>query len=332
MRQSRSVRVVLGVLLTAAMSVSGVGTAAAVGAAGVGAGGVDAEAVGTERAGDEFVDTGAGAADRTSAPRGRLDLVVLGDSFASGVGNTPYLADSGKCKRSDDAYGPLLAKLKAIRLQAFVACSGATTTQVSGIGPNGTEAPQVDSITRRTDVVTVQALGNDYFVGEIETICLTGECTPSTTLRNGQTIQQVIDSIPVTGPGLLDALYTAIQDRLDTTGSRARVVVTDYPSLFGDGGEVCSAVMTAGELAIAQQMVTALNGVIKEAARRHHLRHAPVSALFEGHDLCSAAPAIYLFTPPGTPGAPAEDPGGALHPNRFGQLLYALAVGRQLLF
>ncbi|MGS0688087.1 SGNH/GDSL hydrolase family protein [Nakamurella sp. GG22] len=327
MRQRRSVRVILGVLLTAAMSVSGVGTTAAVDIAAV-----DAKAVGIERVGADFVDTGAGAADRASARRGPLDLVVLGDSFASGVGNTPYIAKSGKCKRSDDAYGPLLAQLRAIRLQAFVACSGATTTQVSGIGPNGTEAPQIESITRRTDVVTVQALGNDYFVGEIETLCLTGECTPSTTLRNGQTIQQVLDSIPRTGPGLLDALYSAIEDRLDSTGSRARVVVTDYPSLFGDGGGVCSAVMTAGELAIAEQMVTALNGVIKEAARRHHLRYAPVSALFEGHDLCSATPAIYLFTLPGTPGAPAQDPGGALHPNRFGQLLYALAVGRQLLF
>lgn len=311
MRRGRSVRVFLKVLLTAALVVSVSGTA---------------EAVGTHRSGAESA-----TADRASAHHGPLDLVVLGDSFASGVGNTPYLADSGECKHSDDAYGPLLANLRSVRLQAFVACSGATTTQVSGIGPNGTEPPQIDSITRRTDVVTVQALGNDYFVGEIETICLTGECTPATVLRNGSTIQQVLDSIPKTGPGLLDTLYGKIEQRLRTTGSRARVVVTDYPSLFGNGGGVCNVVMTAGELTIAQQMVTALDAVIKDGARRHHFRYAPVSSLFDGHDLCSATPAIYLFTPPGTPGAPAEDAGGALHPNRFGQLLYAFAIGRQLL-
>lgn len=258
-----------------------------------------------------------------------LDLVVLGDSFASGVGNTPYLPYSGECKRSKAAYGPTLARLDGVRLQAFVACSGATTTEVSGIGPNK-ERPQINSINRRTDVVTVQALGNNYFFSEISAICLKGECTPTTPLTNGKTIKEVIDSIPETGPRLLDALYRKIHHRLRTTGSHARVIVTDYPSLFGDGGGVCSTVMTPGELMIAEQMVTALDRVIKDAARRHHFRYAPVRALFEGRDLCSATPAIYLFTSPGSAGAPAEDPQGALHPNGFGQLLYALAIGRQL--
>jgi len=49
-------------------------------------------------------------------------LVVLGDSFASGVGNYPYQDNTNPCKRSDISYGPILDRLRLVHLQAFVAC------------------------------------------------------------------------------------------------------------------------------------------------------------------------------------------------------------------
>jgi hypothetical protein len=261
------------------------------------------------------------------------NLVVLGDSFASGVGNTPYIVESGKCKRSNSAYGPLLASFHVVTLQAFVACSGATTTQVLGTGPNGTEAPQIDSIARDTDVVTVQALGNDFFVGEILFICLTTECAPSTVLKDGHTVQQTIDSIPALGKVRLDALYGSIKEKMEDVGSDARVIVTDYPSLFGQGGGICTGIISPTELGVAQQFVDYLNRAIKDAAQRNGFRLAAVSSLFKRHDVCGSSPAIYLPLPPGRfPASSDPDGGGVLHPNRFGQALYAAAIGRQLLF
>ncbi len=108
------------------------------------------------------------------------NLVVLGDSFASGVGNPPYVPPDNPCKRSNNAYGPLLEAQGLVKLQAFVACSGATTNQVWGPGPNG-ETPQIDSITMDTDVVTVQALGNDFAVGAIERLCFAPPIPPTPT-------------------------------------------------------------------------------------------------------------------------------------------------------
>src|SRR6476659_2208752 len=89
------------------------------------------------------------------------DLVALGDSFAAGSGNTPYIDEA--CGRSASAaYPEVLARYRLVDLEAFVACGGATTAQVWGPGPHG-EPPQIDSISADTDVVTVQALGNDFF-------------------------------------------------------------------------------------------------------------------------------------------------------------------------
>jgi hypothetical protein len=73
---------------------------------------------------------------------------------------------------------------------------------------------------------------------------------------------------------------------------------------------------------------------VRDAAQRHHFRFAAVDSLFRGHDGCGLLPAIYPPLPPnfGPPASPDLDGGGALHPNQFGQALYATAVGKRLFF
>jgi len=272
------------------------------------------------------------------------NLVVLGDSFASGVGNLPYLPreDPSACKRSNSAYGPLLARLHLVTLQAFVACSGATTAEVSGPGPNADEpTPQIDAITKDTDVLTVQALGNDFFVGAIEALCFRPDvivnCTPDTafpagTPLSGLTVGAIVGSIPSQAPAKLEALYDAIDGKLGDH-SKARVVTLGYPNIVGNGGPFCPGVTTE-ETQIAAQMVAALNTAIKNASRLHGYRYAPVDALFRGHDGCAGLLAVYPPLPPsfGFPASQDPDGGGALHPNRLGQSFYAAAVAKQLFF
>lgn len=269
-----------------------------------------------------------------------LDLVVLGDSFASGVGNVPY-RDASKCNQSNDAFGPLLARTRLVTLQAFVACSGATTAQVWGSGPNG-EPPQIDSITSETDAVAVLALGNDFYVGAIEALCFRPDvirnCTvdtsfPSDHPLSGLTIGAIISSITEDGPDKLDQLYDRIDQKLRDVHSTARVITPDYPNIVGNGGPFCPGV-SAEEVIFTASMVNALSVVIRDAARDHGYRHAPVGPLFRGHDACRGWLGIYPPLPPSFGFPASQDPtgGGALHPNRFGQTLYAAAVAKRLYF
>src|SRR6478609_6979095 len=121
------------------------------------------------------------------------DLVALGDSFAAGTGNTPYSDQA--CARSESAaYSELLVRLRLVALQAF---------------------------------------DNDFYFSTLAAYCL-GAVPDATCHRDqllapiGETVQQLLDSIPVDAPAKLDALYGAIKARQATVGSNARVIVVDY--------------------------------------------------------------------------------------------------------
>jgi lysophospholipase L1-like esterase len=262
--------------------------------------------------------TGQAAAD-DGDHHARPNLVALGDSFAAGVGNVPY-RDSSACKTSDAAYGPLLAAEGKVRLQAFPACSGATTVDVWTTGPLGHPA-QINSITSATNIVTVQALGNDFHVSQIEGLCVISDCSASNPL-----VQQVIASIPVAAPGLLDALYTKISA---VPGFHGRVLAIGYPNPFPRPhhavGTNCP-YMTAGELTTAQTITNLFNSQIRQAAKRHGFTYVPVNRLFRGHDMCGNSTAFYTPGPP----SPSADPEGAVHPNVLGQRLLAKAVAAKL--
>ena len=281
-------------------------------------------------------------------PRFRTpNLVVLGDSFASGVGNYPY-QDANPCKRSDIAYGPILERLHLVHLQAFVACSGATTAQVSGSGPNG-ELAQINSITGDTDVITVQALGNDFAVGAIERTCFPPmlpdgsggkDCdlnTPIDTPIGRLTVGSIIGNIPSQGLINLRALYTQI-DIKRGPNPKSVVITPGYPNIIGNGGPFCPGV-SADEIDFTAQMLNNLNTAIKTVSNEYHYRYAPVDSLFRRLDAC-AGPVfgIYPILPPSPPPyypPPASgDPdfGGVLHPNQLGQSIYAGAVAKRLLF
>jgi GDSL-like Lipase/Acylhydrolase family len=261
-------------------------------------------------------------------------VVVMGDSFAAGVGTPPYTVTNG-CKRSNAAYGKLLESYRLVRVEAFVACSGATTTQVGFTGSNG-EPPQVNSITPDTDVVTVQALGNDFAISLIEAMCFS--TVPGVNCEAGSyfpvplghplygvTVGQVVASIPSQGAAALDALYPVIRSKLVKPGAKA--IAIGYPNLLGNGGIYCAAV-TPAELAVASQIVSNLNAIIQDRAKFWGFKFIAVDRLFRGWDACGLFNAIYPPLPPGSSPAASTDPEGqgVLHPNRLGHAIYAGAL------
>jgi lysophospholipase L1-like esterase len=100
--------------------------------------------------------------------------IALGDSYSSGDGLAPYVAGSGSCDRSPEAYPNLAAKRLRIDSLLFLACSGATIDQIKG-----QLASTPPSELRRATLTTVTAGGNDLPLSGLIKSCI-GEVTSIT--------------------------------------------------------------------------------------------------------------------------------------------------------
>ena len=148
--------------------------------------------------------------------------VALGDSYASGVGTREYDQGSGGCQRSPHAY-PVLGAARTGDSLTFVACSGATTADVT--------ANQLSALSGSTGVVTISVGGNDAGFSAVLTECAkpgwASDCDGAIDGAQGVITGQL--------PGRLDALYADIRTRAPVAG----VAVVGYPHLFN--GEDCNA-------------------------------------------------------------------------------------------
>jgi lysophospholipase L1-like esterase len=122
-----------------------------------------------------FGGCGAAPARRLAGVRGPTcgTYVALGDSYSSGAGLSrvdPDEGDGGSCRRSSLAYPRLVAKALE-REVVHVACSGAKTAHVLGVGWQG-EPPQIERIDERTTLVTVTVGGNDVGFARVLEACI----------------------------------------------------------------------------------------------------------------------------------------------------------------
>ena len=141
--------------------------------------------------------------------------VALGDSYASGVGAGNYTAESGSCQRSTSAYPALYATNVQPASYRSVACSGATTVDVSN--------SQLSALSSTTTLVSITVGGNDVGFSSIMTTCvLYGEtqCVAS--------VQAAEDKARAQLASLLSTVYNGIRTRSPS----ARVVVVGYPVFY----------------------------------------------------------------------------------------------------
>ncbi len=92
--------------------------------------------------------------------------VALGDSYSSGNSLAPSIVTSGACARSQAAYPVVVARRLGLSKLVFVACSGATVSQVQA---------QVDHAARSislSSLVTVTAGGNDLPFTGLSEACI----------------------------------------------------------------------------------------------------------------------------------------------------------------
>lgn len=253
-----------------------------------------------------------------------VDYVAMGDSYSAGPG-LPVQVDV-PCRRSNGNYPSLLAARFQVSTFTDVTCSGARTLDVTEeqARPDGTMvAPQIEALSRDTDLVTLSIGGNDESVfNSLVTTC-----------------PQVAAEDPQGSP--CQALLAADDDMLDRQTERlasrlagivrlirqeapqAQVVVIGYPAIFPTTGPCDALPFAEGDVAWASRVVDAVVDGMRAAAENVGVRFVDLREASAGHDVCSVDPWIA--------GASASDSGAApWHPLPSGMKAMAQAVHRQL--
>ena len=227
-----------------------------------------------------------------AAPTAADEYVALGDSFSSGDGTGSYTLSSS-CKRSTYAYPSLVAQQRGNTALTFVACSGATTSDLL--------ASQIQSVTADTDIVTVTIGGNDIGFSSLVVQCTLANC--STAL---DTTRASLGS--VLGPRL-DAVYGAIGARAPD----ATVVVLGYPRMFSSSSCWGTFGISSTERTKANQLADALDQLLAARATAHGFTYRSAIQPFTGHAVCSSTAWIN--------GLNLVSTGESYHPNRNGHSL-----------
>ncbi|RJQ83113.1 SGNH/GDSL hydrolase family protein [Amycolatopsis panacis] len=207
------------------------------------------------------------------------NYVALGDSFASGVGAGDY-GNSGDCKRSANAFGPLWANAHSGTNFTFLACSGAKTGDVLN---------QISSMPANATLVTVTVGGNDAGATDVIMTCTFND--DQTCINRVNTAKSYLKN---TLPGLLDKVYAAVKAK----APNAKLVVLSYPRFYTVPGS-CAVGLSDTKRSAINSGVDALDSVLSARAAAAGAKFVDVRPAFNGHNICSAA-GDYLrsLTPP----------------------------------
>lgn len=277
----------------------------------------------------------------TEMPKAKY--VAMGDSFSSGEGNESFEpgTDVGnpsenRCHRSFEAYPHLLKDELELGSMAFVACSGATTSNLifggSGGGSWG-EGSQLNALSDDTEVVTLTIGGNDVGFSEFAKKCVSPLNWPAEDVCDEHTdvYEDITDAILNDLPSSLESVYGLILD----LAPNAEIYVGGYPIVapwmasnepFDQdcGGLYDEApTNTWGDARAAYDVVTLLNAIIETAVldtmvakstTRLHFVDVE-SGAFSGHDICETDSYFNGIDP--------FNPEYSVHPNYGGQAAYA---------
>jgi lysophospholipase L1-like esterase len=210
--------------------------------------------------------TGLAVAPANAAATG---YAALGDSYSAGVGSGSYIGSSGDCERSTLAYPYLWQQANNPSSFDFVACSGATTSDVlSG---------QLSGLNSSTGLVSISIGGNDAgFSDTMETCVLDGT---SSCLSAVATAESFINT--QLAPKL-DAVYAAIRQ----DAPNAHVVVLDYPHLYQVPGDCLFGISDTSRNAI-NGAADDLDNLINARASLAGFTFADVRSAFSAHEICS---------------------------------------------
>jgi len=215
---------------------------------------------------------------------------ALGDSYSSGVGTASYTLDSA-CKRSVYAYPYLYAQTHPGTSLAFVACSGAKTSDVLG--------PQIQAVTSTTTLVTMTIGGNDICFASLIYQCTLGECSAA--------LDRTRASLETTLGAALDQVYSTVKSR---AAFAAKIIVLGYPRVFSGASCFGTFGISSTERTKANALSDALDQTIAAHAGAGGVTYKSAIGSFTGHAVCSSSPWLN--------GLNFFNTGESYHPNRSG--------------
>lgn len=231
----------------------------------------------------------AGAADEgETAPASippPLDYVALGDSYSAASGVLPVdpLAPP-ECLRSTRNYPAVIAERTGAAL-TDVTC-GAAETRDYREAQHPDVPPQLDALSRRTDLVTMTIGGNDsgVFLDSITSCTTLGLSTAGqgSPCRDEHGSSYVDTIRQVTYPDLVRALR-AVQRR----ARRAEVAILGYPWIM-PRTEGCFAAMPVaeGDVPYLRNIQRVLNNAVRRAADATGSTYVDLNRASDGHDAC----------------------------------------------
>jgi lysophospholipase L1-like esterase len=199
-----------------------------------------------------------------------VNYVALGDSYSSGLGAGSY--SGGSCYRSAYAYSQDWANANHPSSFTFVACSGATTSDVIN--------SQLSALNTGTTLVSITIGGNDVgFATDMET-CVLGSDSDCVNAINQS--ESEANSIL---PGNLARLFGDIR----ADAPNAEVVVLGYPEFYDlSKSSSCIGLSTTKRIAI-NGGADVLDSVIQQATSQAGFRYADVRSAFGGHEICDSS-------------------------------------------
>jgi lysophospholipase L1-like esterase len=220
--------------------------------------------------------------------------VALGDSYSSGVGARTFYEESGECKRSPYAYGPLVAAADGYTL-SFQACGGAKTNEVV--------EKQLGTLSASTALVTITIGGNDAGFGHVMEECAVYY------FWCGEAIEEADTYIKNSLPKALETTYKAKAIRAKAT--TAKVVVLGYPKLFTKEGATCGVnTLTSSHEKRINESAEKLDAAVKARAEALKFTFTNPTSAFESHEICSSSEWL---------NGESDPLGESYHPNTKGQ-------------
>jgi len=240
--------------------------------------------------------TRAGGAHPTGA-LGFHRYVAIGDSYTSGAGIPP--AQMGGCFTSTSNYPHLLGHQLGTHV-TDVSCAGATTANLlTGEPMDGDpNPPQLDGLSRRTDLVSVSLGINDAGFATLIDRCLEvaqvdSEGAPCRQSFASPTGDLLTDGLPEVRRRMTRALHL-VQRR----APHAEVVLVGYPQLVPEHVTCPELPFASGDYAFAAEFFAAVDATLASAARRAGVRFVSLLEPSRGHDICAGAKAWVVGNTP----------------------------------
>lgn len=238
-------------------------------------------------------------------------LIILGDSYSSGVGAGDYIEDGTDCLRSRNCYGAVIGREREADV-LIAACEGALTSDIEGQLANAQAGLPAGA---EPAAVALTIGGNDAGFARV----LTEAARPWWWGDSAAVIEEALRFITDQLPARLAATLTLVESRL---GSSIDRVLAGYPNLFAGTDCHLATFFTSDEMYALNDAADNLAERQAEVAAAAGWTFVDVRLPFVGHATCTEDPWIHNVD--------LLDQAESFHPTAAGQLAYAGAVAPSL--